>query len=76
MGTALGVQSVAGFGMTTISPAVFGALLQQYNPGQSVADAALWWPSYLALALPALLAPTAALVLVLWQKRHPGQVWQ
>lgn len=75
LGTALGVQSVAGFGMTTISPAVFGAILQGCNPGQNMVDAVLWWPSYLALALPALLAPTAALLLVLWQKRHPGQVW-
>ncbi len=76
LGTALGVQSVAGFGMTTISPAVFGALLQGYNPGQSVAAASLWWPSYIALALPGLLAPIGALMLLLWQKRHPGQLWQ
>ena len=65
-----------GFGMTTISPAVFGALLQGYNPGQSVAAASLWWPSYIALALPGLLAPIVALMLLLWQKRHPGQLWQ
>ena len=76
LGTALGVQSVAGFGMTAISPAVFGAMLQRCNPGQTMVEAVLWWPPYLALALPALLAPLAALLLVLWQKRYPGQVWQ
>lgn len=75
LGTALGLQSVAGFGMTALSPAAFGVLLERYNPGQIVADAALWWPSYLALALPALLAPLATTMLIMWQKRHPGEIW-
>ncbi len=49
-GTALGLQSVAGFGMTTISPAIFGVFLQQYNPGVTLpmpccGDLRTWyWP--------------------------------
>lgn len=66
--TTLGIQSVSGFGMTVIAPAVFGNLLQSYNGAVPSMEAVVWWPSFLSLGLPALTAPIFALIFSSWVK--------
>ena len=62
-GLALGIQSAVGFGITIISPAVFGAVLQLYNGAGNPTSATQWWPSFGVLGVGGLLAPIAILLL-------------
>jgi MFS family permease len=66
--TVLGIQSVSGFGMTVIAPAVFGSLLQSYNGRVPSMEAAVWWPSFLSLGIPAIIAPVFAVIFLCWVK--------
>lgn len=61
--TLLGVQSALGFGMTIISPTVFGQILDYYNNGVAPTEAVNWWPSFFILGIGALLSPIATLIL-------------
>jgi MFS family permease len=60
LGTALGVQSFLGFGITIVSPAMFGLLLDIANP-QTPAGAQfrVWGWSFALLAVGALVGPVA-----------------
>ncbi|MGP8050231.1 MAG: MFS transporter [Desulfobaccales bacterium] len=62
-GLCLGLQSGLGFGITIISPAVFGTVLQWYNGKGDPTSATIWAPAFLILALGGLLAPIMGLVL-------------
>jgi len=61
--TSLGIQSVAGFFVTIISPLVFGKILEQYNGPVAAAQAKVWGPAFLALGLGGAVAPVVAWVL-------------
>jgi len=58
--TSLGVQSVAGFFVTVISPMVFGKILELYNGPVAAAQVKVWGPAFLALGLGGAVAPVAA----------------
>jgi histidine ammonia-lyase len=62
-GLALGIQSAAGFGITIVSPAVFGAVLELYNGAVVPTSATQWWPSFGVLGAGGMLAPIAILLL-------------
>jgi len=62
-GTCLGLQSAAGFGITIVSPAVFGIILEWYNGNVDPSSVTIWGPAFLILALGGILAPITALVL-------------
>lgn len=60
--TALGIQSAAGYFMTILSPAAFGAVLEKMNPGLTdLTLASRWGFSFALLGVGALLAPMAAI---------------
>lgn len=58
LGTALGVQSFLGFGITVLSPALFGLLLDVSNPGLE-GKFQVWGWSFALLGLGALIGPVA-----------------
>ncbi len=62
-GLCLGLQSGVGFGITIISPAVFGTILQWYNGSVDPTNATIWAPAFLILALGGIIAPITAFVL-------------
>jgi hypothetical protein len=62
IGVFLGIQSAAGFGVTIVSPLVFGNLLTRYNGAIPVMEAHIWWPSFLSLGIGSSIAPLCALV--------------
>ena len=62
-GLSLGLQSVAGFGITIVSPAVFGIVLQWYNGDVDPTVVTIWAPAFLILALGGIIAPITAFVL-------------
>ena len=66
--TSLGIQSVAGFAVTIVSPIVFGKILEMYNGPVAPARAKVWGPAFLALGLGAMVAPAAA-----WMLRRQKQ---
>ena len=61
--TSLGIQSVAGFFVTIISPMVFGKILEYYNGPVAATQARVWGPAFLALGLGGAIAPVAAWIL-------------
>lgn len=62
-GFSLGLQSALGYGVTIISPAIFGAVLQWYNGPVDPTRASIWNPSFTVIALGGLVAPLSALLL-------------
>ncbi len=62
-GRCLGLQSAVGFGITIISPAVFGIILEWYNGKVDPTSVTVWAPAFLVLALGGIFAPINALVL-------------
>ncbi len=62
-GFALGIQSAVGYGVTIISPALFGAVLQHFNGAVAPTSATHWAPSFILLGLGALVAPLAIILL-------------
>ena len=69
-GFCLGLQSVAGFGVTIISPMIFGQIMDYFNGPVEPTQASIWGPSFLMLGSGALLAPVGALLL----RRHRQSV--
>jgi MFS family permease len=61
--TSLGIQSVAGFFVTIISPMAFGKILEHCNGPVAAAQARVWGPAFLVLGLGGAVAPVAAWVL-------------
>jgi MFS family permease len=61
--TSLGIQSVAGYSMTIISPIVFGKILEMSNGPVAPANAKIWGPAFLVLGLGGVVAPTVAILL-------------
>lgn len=67
-GTALGVQSAVGYGMTMLSPFVFGSVLEVFNQGAADPTRAVnWGVPFMMLGMGALLAPISGWLL----KRSP-----
>ena len=67
-GTALGVQSAVGYGMTILSPFVFGSILEILNQGTADPTQAVnWGIPFMMLGIGALLAPISGILL----KRTP-----
>ncbi len=67
-GTSLGLQSALGFGITVISPQVFGAVLDATNKGdQSIA---VWGPAFAVLAI----GPLIGLILLAALRAHPKAI--
>lgn len=64
-GASLGLQSALGFGVSVVSPQVFGAVLDAANAGKESATA--WGPAFAILAL----GPLAGLLLLAALRRHP-----
>jgi MFS family permease len=62
-GLSLGLQSALGFGITIISPSVFGIMLEWYNGKVEPSSATIWAPAFLVLALGGIFAPINAFVL-------------
>lgn len=62
-GTFLGIQSALGFGVTIISPILFGKMLQIFNGNVEPFYATNWGPAFLLLAGGALTAPVLAFIL-------------
>lgn len=63
-GTALGVQSAVGYGMTILSPFVFGSVLEVLNKGTTDPTRAIHWGiPFMILGIGALLAPISGLLL-------------
>ncbi len=61
--TALAVQSALGFGVSIVSPAVFGIVLDATNPAAAGATPGLWGWAFVSLGLGALVGPLAILAL-------------
>jgi len=61
--TSLGIQSVAGFFVTIISPLVFGKILEHFNGPVTAAQAKVWGPAFLVLGLGGAAAPAVAWIL-------------
>jgi len=67
-GTALGVQSAVGYGMTILSPFAFGSILEILNQGTTDPTQAVnWGIPFMMLGIGALLAPISGILL----KRTP-----
>ncbi len=67
-GTSLGLQSALGFGVTIISPQIFGAVLDATNSGnQSVT---IWGPAFAILAI----GPIIGLILLAALRKHPKAI--
>ena len=70
LGTALGVQSALGFGVTIISPYVFSVVLEKTNVGiQDATQATNWGLPFAILGLGALLAPISIILLRIHSNR-------
>lgn len=70
-GMALGIQSAFGFGVTIISPYVFGVVLEKTNVGiQDATQATNWGLPFAILGLGALLAPISMFLLRLYQNKR------
>ena len=70
-GTALGIQSALGFGVTIVSPYVFGLVLEKANAGvQDVTQATNWGLSFVILGLGALMAPLSIILLKLYYNKR------
>lgn len=61
--TSLGIQSVAGFFVTIISPMAFGRILEFCNGPVAAAQAKVWGPAFLALGLGGAVSPVVAWIL-------------
>ena len=61
--TSLGIQSVAGFFVTIISPLVFGKILEHFNGPVAAAQVTIWGPAFLVLGLGGAAAPAVAWIL-------------
>ncbi len=61
--TALAVQSALGFGVSIISPAVFGIVLDATNPGAAGSAPTLWGWAFVSLGLGAIVGPVAIFAL-------------
>ncbi|NCB42309.1 MAG: MFS transporter [Clostridia bacterium] len=69
-GTALGIQSALGFGVTIISPYIFGVVLESTNLGlQDATQATHWGLPFVILGLGALMAPISMLLLKLYNNK-------
>lgn len=69
-GTALGIQSALGFGVTIISPYIFGVVLERTNVGiQNATQATHWGLPFLILGVGALMAPISIVLLRLNQNK-------
>lgn len=62
-GTFLGLQSLIGFGVTILSPFIFGRILEIYNGAVPPTEATIWGPGFLMLGLGGLLAPLSMIFL-------------
>lgn len=63
-GTALGIQSALGFGVTIISPYVFGVVLEKTNIGiQEATQATDWGLPFVILGLGALMVPISMILM-------------
>jgi MFS family permease len=62
-GFCLSLQSAVGFGITIVSPAVFGIILAWYNGNIEPSGVTIWAPAFLVLALGGMFAPINAFVL-------------
>ena len=63
-GAALGLQSALGFGVTIISPYVFGAVLEKTNIGiQDATQATNWGLPFVILGVGALMVPVSMILL-------------
>ncbi|MCE8423751.1 MAG: hypothetical protein J5U17_09530 [Candidatus Methanoperedens sp.] len=67
-GTSLGFQSALGFGITIISPQIFGAVLDTTNRGNQ--NITVWGPAFAVLAA----GPTIGLILLAALRRHPKAI--
>ncbi len=61
--TSLGMQSVAGFFVTILSPMAFGKILELCNGSVPAAQAKVWGPAFLVLGLGSMVAPAGAWIL-------------
>ena len=61
--TSLGLQSVAGFFVTIISPMVFGKILELFNGPVAATRVKVWGPAFLVLGLGGTAAPVVAWIL-------------
>jgi len=64
--TSLGLQSALGFGVSVLSPQLFGLVLQASNGGSRTP--AVWGPAFAMLAL----GPAVGIALLLVLRRHPA----
>lgn len=63
-GTALGIQSALGFGVTIVSPYVFGVVLERTNFGiQDATQATSWGLPFVILGIGALMVPVSMILL-------------
>jgi MFS family permease len=67
-GTSLGFQSALGFGITIISPQIFGAVLDTTNKGNPALT--VWGPAFAVLAA----GPIIGLILLAALRRHPKAI--
>ena len=67
-GTSLGFQSALGFGITVISPQIFGAVLDATNKGNQ--NITVWGPAFAVLAA----GPIIGLILLAVLRRHPKAI--
>ena len=67
-GTSLGFQSALGFGITVISPQIFGAVLDATNKGDQ--NITVWGPAFAVLAA----GPIIGLILLAVLRRHPKAI--
>lgn len=66
--TSLGFQSALGFGITVISPQVFGAVLDATNKGDP--NITVWGPAFAVLAA----GPIIGLILIAVLRKHPKAI--
>jgi hypothetical protein len=67
-GTSLGFQSALDFGITIISPQIFGAVLDATNKGNP--GVTVWGPAFTVLAA----GPIIGLILLAVLRRHPKAI--
>ena len=67
-GTSLGFQSALGFGITVISPQIFGAVLDATNKGNQ--NITVWGPAFAVLAA----GPIIGLILLVVLRKHPKAI--
>ena len=66
--TSLGFQSALGFGITIISPQIFGAVLDATNKGNN--NITVWGPAFTVLAA----GPVIGLILLAVLRKHPKAI--